>query len=127
MKAQNLTRWTSQMIALVLLGGMFTLISCVPPKAVAIAETPAVTRKVESKVAEKPATLAPAMPQVASSPLKSEIRMPDMLTMPSDSDLRSTNPVKPKNDLSPSAVISRPPVDAQEKPKAEITQKTGES
>ena len=102
-----LTLLNSQMDKLIfttglLLGTAMALVSCVPPKAVIVAQAP-VTKKVvkqqEPTVAEAP---IPALPG-------DEIRMPsDMVGLPTDADFRATTPVAP---VGSGSVFVRPPTD----------------
>ena len=82
-----------------------SLVSCIPPKATAVAEPPPVKKKEEKQpeavVAEEPLPTTP----------DDGLRMGNMLELPSDRDFRSTNPAAVKTGTDAGAVIARPPTD----------------
>jgi hypothetical protein len=91
-------------------------LSCVPPKATVVAESP--VKKIE-KAPEPAAVPEPLIPEL---PGDDGLRMPDILAMPEDSDFRATNPVVPKSGPDSGAVISRPPTDPPSRVKPKETE-----
>jgi hypothetical protein len=79
------------------------MMSCAAPKAVVVAEAPAV--KTEKLPDPMPA------PDLATLPADDGLRMPDMLAMPQEGDFRSTNSAAAVTGSQSNAVIARPPVD----------------
>ena len=89
----------------VLLGAALAPMSCVPPKAIMVAQTPAL-KKVE-KLPEVPIS-EPPVPTLPGD----EIRMPpDMVGLPNDADFRATTPVGPRAEPGAGSVFVRPPTD----------------
>ena len=88
------------------------LASCIPPKAVAVAEAP-----VQKK--EKPPEPVATVPELPTAP-DDGLRMPDMLNLPSDGEFR-TAPGAVKTGSEAGAVIARPPTEPppRVKPKEE--------
>lgn len=107
---------TSKITTCALLGLAMALVSCVPPKATAVAQPPA-TKKVQK---EPEATFTePAVPSLPGE----EIRMlPGMVGLPTDADFHATTPVAPRSDPGAGAVFVRPPTDPPSRVKPKPTE-----
>ncbi len=111
----------SQIAFFSLLGAPLMLVSCVSPKAVAIAEQAPVTKPAPTTKVTKPVeTSLPQEKMPTISQKNDGIRMPDMLGLPTASELRSVTPVKPTSEATSSgAITTKPPVEpaqADQKP-----------
>jgi hypothetical protein len=95
-----------QLLHLALIAPAMALFSCVPPKAIVVAE-PAAKPKLE-KPQETVSSQLPSAPAVDDD----GIRLPNMLAMPGDNEFRSS---RPATGAAPSSgpVIARPPVEPE--------------
>jgi hypothetical protein len=87
-----------------------SLVSCVPPKAIVVAELPVLVK------AKTPDAAVAHVPEAPISAQKEDLRMPDLLTLPNEEELRSSGSSK----LGPDdgAVTVRPPTDPPSRVKA---------
>ena len=79
-------------------------VSCVPPKALVVAEPPSPVKKVKSP---EPVLAEAALPNIPDDGL----RMGNMLELPSDREFRTTSSSAVRTGSEAGAVIARPPTD----------------